>query len=100
MWQRIQTLFLVLVVVSMLVSFFLPIWRITKDEVFNTNTLEREKLDGTLGMALSGIVTAGYNFNVKSGIRLLMGKKIMQRDVNPDALTPEEVSTLSYFYRF
>lgn len=29
MWQRIQTLFLVLVVASMLVSFFLPIWKIT-----------------------------------------------------------------------
>jgi len=29
MWQRIQTLFLVLVVISMLVSFFLPIWKIT-----------------------------------------------------------------------
>jgi hypothetical protein len=30
MWQRIQTLFLVLVVVSMLVSFFLPIWMVSK----------------------------------------------------------------------
>ncbi len=29
MWQRIQTVFLVLVVVSMIVSFFLPIWKIT-----------------------------------------------------------------------
>ncbi len=29
MWQRIQTLFLVLVVLSMLVSFFLPLWKIT-----------------------------------------------------------------------
>jgi hypothetical protein len=29
MWQRIQTLFLVLVVVSMLVSFFLPIWMVS-----------------------------------------------------------------------
>jgi H+/Cl- antiporter ClcA len=28
MWQRIQTLFLVLVVASMIVSFFLPIWKI------------------------------------------------------------------------
>jgi glucan phosphoethanolaminetransferase (alkaline phosphatase superfamily) len=28
MWQRIQTLFLVLVVISMVVSFFLPIWKI------------------------------------------------------------------------
>ena len=29
MWQRIQTLFLVLVVVSMIVSLFLPIWKFT-----------------------------------------------------------------------
>ncbi len=29
MWQRIQTLFLVLVVVSMVVSLFLPIWKFT-----------------------------------------------------------------------
>jgi hypothetical protein len=28
MWQRIQTLFLVLVVASMIASFFLPIWKI------------------------------------------------------------------------
>lgn len=30
MWQRIQTLFLVLVVVSMVVSLFLPIWKFTE----------------------------------------------------------------------
>jgi len=78
----------------------LPIWRITKDEILNTNTNEREKLEGTLGMALSGIATAGYNFNVKSGARLLLGKKITQRDVNPDGLTREVVATISYFYRF
>ncbi len=29
MWQRIQTVFLVLVVASMVISFFLPIWKIT-----------------------------------------------------------------------
>ncbi len=78
----------------------LPIWRITKDEIFNTNLNERVKLDGTLGMALSGIVTAGYSFNVKSGVRLLVGKKITQRDVNPDGLTRNDVMTVSYFYRF
>lgn len=78
----------------------LPIWRITKDEILDFNTNERVKLDGTLGMALSGIVTAGYSFNVKSGIRLLVGKKITQRDVNPDGLTRNDVMTVSYFYRF
>lgn len=33
MWQRIQTVFLVLVVVSMVVSIFLPIWVQTEGEV-------------------------------------------------------------------
>jgi hypothetical protein len=78
----------------------LPIFRVTKDEILNTNTDERTKLDGTLGMALSGIVTAGYSFNTKSGVRLLAGHKITQRDVNPDGLTREMVTTVSYFYRF
>ncbi|MDL5049442.1 hypothetical protein QQ054_25840 [Oscillatoria amoena NRMC-F 0135] len=78
----------------------LPIFRITKDEILNINTLERIKLDGTTGMALSGIVTAGYSFNVKAGIRLLFGHKITQRDVNPDGLTRVMVTTVSYFYRF
>ncbi|MBX2962716.1 MAG: hypothetical protein KF687_09400 [Cyclobacteriaceae bacterium] len=78
----------------------LPIWRITKDEILNTNLNEREKLDGTLGVAMSGIVTAGYSFSVKSGVRLLAGRKITQRDVNPDGLTRENVMTVSYFYRF
>jgi len=79
----------------------LPIFRITKDEIESPATSEvRVKLDGTTGMALSGIVTAGYNFNVKSGVRLLLGHKITQREVNPDGLTREMVSTLSYTYRF
>lgn len=78
----------------------LPIWRITKDEIYNSNLNERVKLDGTLGMALSGIVTAGYSFNVKSSVRLLIGKKFRQRDVNPDGLTRHMVSSVSYAYRF
>lgn len=78
----------------------LPIFRITKDEILNVNTLERVKLDGTLGMALSAIATVGYSFNVKSGVRLLYGKKITQRDVNPDGLTRRIVTTISYYYRF
>jgi glucan phosphoethanolaminetransferase (alkaline phosphatase superfamily) len=32
MWQRIQTLFLVLVVISMVASFFLPIWKVVEGE--------------------------------------------------------------------
>ncbi|MEQ9592601.1 MAG: hypothetical protein RLN86_08390 [Cyclobacteriaceae bacterium] len=78
----------------------LPIWRITKDEIEDPVTGLRTKLDGTTGMALSAIGTAGYSFSVRSGIRLLLGMKITDRDVNPDGLTREMVSTFSYYYRF
>jgi len=78
----------------------LPIFRISKDEITDPNTNQRVKLEGTTGMALSGIATAGYSFNVKSGIRLLLGRKITQREVNPDGLTRVNVSTISYYYRF
>lgn len=79
----------------------LPIFRITRDETEEpAGTGNRIRLEGTTGMAMSGIVTAGYSFNVKTGIRLLMGWKITQREVNPDGLTRNSVATLSYFYRF
>ncbi|MDW8332320.1 MAG: hypothetical protein RMK43_11760 [Cyclobacteriaceae bacterium] len=79
----------------------LPIFRITRDEIENPPASgQREKLKGTTGMALSGIITAGYSFNVKTGVRLLMGRKITQRDVNPDGLTRNAVTTISYYYRF
>ena len=79
----------------------LPIYRITRDkiEAFNLNNKVVEKEDA-IGLALSGIVTAGYNFNVRSGVKLLLGRKIVQREDNPDGLTRVEVSTLSYYYRF
>jgi len=78
----------------------LPIFRINKDEVTDPNTNQRVKLEGTTGMALTGIFTAGYSFDVKSGIRLLLGKKFTDRQVNPDGLTRHSVSTISYYYRF
>lgn len=78
----------------------LPIYRITNNEIDDPKAGGRTKPDGAKGLALSGIVTAGYSFNVKSGIKLLVGHKIVQRDVNPDGLTRELVSSLTYFHRF
>jgi hypothetical protein len=78
----------------------LPIYRITKDEVSVASTGERVKPDGTTGLALSVIATAGYSFNIQSGIKLLYGRKITQRDFNPDGLTRHDVMTVSYYYRF
>ncbi|SKC82556.1 hypothetical protein [Ohtaekwangia koreensis] len=77
----------------------LPIIRINKDEIADANG-KRFKQDEAKGMALSGIFTTGYNFNVQSGIKLLIGHKIFNRDINPDGLTRELVSTVSYYHRF
>ena len=78
----------------------LPIYRIIKDEVAIASTGQRVKPDGTTGLAISAIATAGYSFNVRSGVKLLYGRKIKQRDFNPDGLTRHDVMTVSYYYRF
>jgi hypothetical protein len=79
----------------------LPIYRITKDEIESpAGSGERIKVDKSTGLALSAIVTAGYGFNVRSGVKILVGKRIIHREVNPDGLTREMVTSLSYYYRF
>jgi hypothetical protein len=78
----------------------LPIFRIYHDVITVNAQGDRQRPDGAMGLAMSGIFTTGYNFNVRSGIKLLLGHKIVQRDFNPDGLTREFVSTLSYYYRF
>lgn len=77
----------------------LPIYRITSDEITNPAGI-REKPKGATGLALSGIFTMGYSFNVRSGVKLLVGRKFIQREINPDGLTRHLVTTLSYVYRF
>ncbi len=81
----------------------LPIYRIVADQY--TNFLgERSSFDAkgneAKGLAMSWIATTGYSFNVRSGIRLLIGHKITQRAFSPDGLTRELVSSITYIYRF
>lgn len=83
----------------------LPIYRIVQDEVEKLNgerVAPDEIIPGakTTGLALSAITTVGYSFNVRSGIKLLLGKKIVQRNENPDGLTRHFVSSFTYSYRF
>ena len=77
----------------------LPIYRVTRDEFTNSRG-QRIVTDQAMGLALSGIVTGGYSFNTQSGLRLLLGHKIVQRELNPDGLTREFVSSLTYIHRF
>ena len=78
----------------------LPIYRISKDERLDFNTGERIKIDKTTGLALSALGSAGYSFNVNHSLKLILGRKLTQREVNPDGLTRVVVNSLSYIYRF
>jgi hypothetical protein len=79
----------------------LPIYRVTNDQIIEKPLEDKYiKLKGAKGLAMSAIGTVGYSFNVKTGIKLLVGHKIIQRDVNPDGLTRELVTSITYFYRF
>lgn len=77
----------------------LPIIRVSRDQGKNEQG-EYEKLDGTRGLALSGLIGAGYRFNVYSGLSLITGFKITDREYNPDGLTRKHVINLSYTYNF
>ena len=77
----------------------LPIYRIRQDEITGP-TGSRVKPDGAIGLAMSAIFTTGYSFNAQSGIKLLLGRKLVQRERNPDGLTREFVSSFTYYHRF
>lgn len=81
----------------------LPIYRIVSDRITNfagDRTSFDKDGNEARGLALSGIATIGYSFNVNSGIKLLVGHKIVKRTFSPDGLTRELVSSFTYFYRF
>ncbi len=78
----------------------LPIFRVTKDQIIDNATDEYIKLEGTTGMALSALAGFGYHFNINNTIKFTFGRKITQREVNPDGLTREEVLIVAYLFRF
>jgi hypothetical protein len=81
----------------------LPIYRITPDVITDfkgAHTSIDAKGNEAKGLALSVIGTAGYSFNVRSGIKFLIGHKIVQREFSPDGLTRELVNSITYIYRF
>lgn len=78
----------------------LAIYRISKDEVYNFNEGQREKLDGTTGLAFNLLGNVGYHININHSVKFIYGRKITDRDVNPDGLTRHSVLSMSYVYRF
>ncbi|HEX8061525.1 MAG TPA: hypothetical protein VF473_11350 [Cyclobacteriaceae bacterium] len=84
----------------------LPIYRVKRDEFTKSTTTKKDapevrvKPVQAMGMACSALFTAGYNFDVRSGVRVLVGHKLFNRKANPDGLSRELVSSITYIYRF
>lgn len=78
----------------------LPIYRIKQDEKLDPKSNKRVKIDGTTGLALSIISSFGYQFDTRNSIKLMYGRKIMDRKVNPDGLTRHDVMNVTYSYKF
>ena len=74
----------------------LPIYRFTSDEITSPQTGERVKIEDSKGVALSGLIGGTYNFSVRSSLKVLLGKEIVQRYKNPDGLSREWVNTITY----
>lgn len=73
----------------------LTIYRITKDEVSNGTAANRVKVDGTTGAAITALTGIGYRFSTSVALKGMFGLKLLSRDVNPDGLSREFVSSLS-----
>ncbi|MEN8248076.1 MAG: hypothetical protein ABFS32_04035 [Bacteroidota bacterium] len=82
----------------------LPIYRITHDQRIEDPSVPEstvyEKVDKTTGLALSALGGFGYNFNVNNSIKITYGRKLTQREINPDGLSRHDVMIVAYLYRF
>ncbi len=77
----------------------LPIYRLTKDTNISRGGVVN-KIDKSDGLALTLLVGGGYQFSVKSGIKIMNGFRLVKRHFNPDGLSREFVSNIGYVYKF
>jgi hypothetical protein len=78
----------------------LGIYRLNEDIRTNPKTKKREAVEDSDGLALTGLLGLKYNFNVKSGIKVIYGHRIIKRHFNPDGLSREQVVEVGYVYQF
>lgn len=85
----------------------LPIYRINKD-VINIPVLEGDQvvgykdkiIDGSEGLALTLLISGGYQFNTRLGLKVINGFRLVKRPTNPDGLSREFVNNVSFIYKF
>ncbi|MBC8110474.1 MAG: hypothetical protein H7Y04_05385 [Verrucomicrobia bacterium] len=77
----------------------LGIYRFTPDIYENENQV-RKSFPETQGITLNLITGAGYQFSAKTGVKLMGGFKLYERERNADGLSRDVVFTLSFERRF
>ena len=75
----------------------LGIYRLNQDNIVLKN--QEQNFESTIGWAITAVAGVGYHVNTHATIKLLYGKKIINRDFNPDGLSREFVTTLSLEWR-
>lgn len=77
----------------------LGIYRLQKDKITWIDGKQGE-LDGSRGLTLNITGTAQYEFSGRTGMALMFGAPVLVREVRPDGLTRELVTTLSFQFHF
>jgi hypothetical protein len=81
----------------------LSIFRINRDTVEDPQSGKRYEMEGSSGLAATALTGFGYQFSVRSGIKLLAGKKVLSdisRTSTSDGLSREWVVSIGYQFRF
>ncbi len=83
---------------------YLHIYRLNEDTKGLPDSDERVKVADDIGTskgsAITGIFAGGYNFSVKSGVKVIVGRRIRKRHLNPDGLSREWVVSVGFQYKF
>lgn len=78
----------------------LNIYRVNKDRIYIAETDSYEKLEETTGFAITALAAVQFRFNTTSTVKVAYGRKLTDREKNPDGLTRNKVLTLTYQYKF
>lgn len=82
----------------------LDVWRLNLDKVISPKTREiiyaEHDKGSSKGHALTLLSGIGYNLNVHSTIKFLLGNRLIKRHFNPDGLSRECVISTSYVFKF
>lgn len=78
----------------------LNIMRFSTDERTHPVSALEVSVDESQGLASTILTGGGYNFSVKSGLKMTVGRRLVKRHFNLDGLSREWVINLGYQYQF